>query len=396
MMNIWIIAWYEILRLQRMRFVLIMQFLLPLVLIFILGSALSNQFKPEDQTLVPVKLDVVQKDTGPISGWFESFVSAPEMKQVLLKNPVSTREEAVQRVKDGDSDFALIIPSDFSMQVLQGKEAQWEMILGKNYAQNLTGQMALRSFLDRTNQIQATLLTAGPTAPEVMQQLESADFYKTKGTAASHVRAGNLTLAYASYTATQYYAASMLIMFLLYSGMSTAIGLQNERDRHTLARLNALPISNLHILLGKVLGNALISLMQAIVIIAATMLFYGVDWGHSFVMLFLVCAIAIIVSMSLAIIVMNLAGSTKAISTIFQVIILVMTFLSGGFTPLPDGFLQRLGEFTVNYWGMQSLFRIMLSSDSAVIAHHVLILAAVGAGLVVVSLIAYRKAGYHE
>jgi ABC-2 type transport system permease protein len=395
-MHIWIITWYEILRLMRMRFVLIIQFLLPLLLIFILGSALSNTFKIKDQTLKPVKVDVVQGDTGPISNWFDSFASAPEIRAILHINSIPTREEAVKRVKEGESEFALIIPSDFSTQVLQGKEVQWEMILGKDYGQNLTAQMALRSFLDQTNQIQATLLTADSRALEAIRNQGSAAFHRPEAVGLSHVKLGNLTQSKDNYTATQYYAASMLIMFLMYTGMSTAIGLQSEKEKHTLSRLNSLPIPNAQILLGKVFGNVILSLLQAFVIIAATGLLYGVNWGHSFFMLFLVCFMVTVISMSLAILVMNMAGSTKAVNTIFQMIILVMTFLSGGFTPLPEGFLQRLGEFTVNYWGMQSMYRIMLSSGNDIIVYHIFILAAIGAGLLLMSFVAFRKAGYHE
>ncbi|NEW05389.1 ABC transporter permease [Paenibacillus sp. SYP-B3998] len=395
-MHIWTIAWYEVLRMMRMRYVFIIQFLMPLLLIFILGSALSNTFKIEDKTLKPVKVDVVQGDTGAISSWFDSFVAAQQVQPVIQTNSIPTREEAVERVKAGESEFALIIPNDFSAQVLQGKEAQWEMILGKDYGQNLTAQMVLRSFLDQINQIQATMVATGPGALQAMQNQGSNLFHKPDTNAPTHVRIGKMTQTNANYTATQYYAASMLIMFLLYSGMSAAIGLQNEKEKHTLSRLNSLPISNVKILMGKILGNTIISLLQAFVIIAATIVFYGVDWGHSYLMLFLVCLLIIVVSMSLAIVVMIIAGSTKSVNTIFQMLILAMTFLSGGFTPLPDGLLHQLGEFTINYWGMQSLFRIMLRSDSFIIIHHVLILAAIGACLLVVSLAAYRKAGYHD
>jgi ABC-2 type transport system permease protein len=74
----------------------------------------------------------------------------------------------------------------------------------------------------------------------------------------------------------------------------------------------------------------------------------------------------------------------------------VMTFLSGGFSPFPDGLLTKLGEFTVNHWALQSMLNIMLNSDIMVILHQIAVLAAIGAGLLVVSLAAYRKVGYHE
>lgn len=395
-MQIWIIAKYEILRTLHMRYVLVIQFLMPLLLIFILGSALSGTFKMEDRVLKPVKVDLMQADTGALSLEFKSFLAAPELLKIIQTVNVQTREEAVKRLKAGDSEFALIIPSDFSSRVLEGKEAEWEIILGQDYGQNLTAKMALRSFLDQVNYMQAAMISAGPGAAELLQKQGSDGSLEPSAGASSHVRLGNLASSNAGYTAMQYYAASMLVMFLLYSGMGTALGLQGEKERHTLLRLNAMPIHEYQILLGKVLGNTFISIGQSAVIIIATMLFYGVDWGNAFLMLFLVCILIIVASMSLAILIMLMAKTGKAINTTFQMIILVMTFLSGGFSPFPEGLLQRLGEFTLNHWAMQSMLRIMLGSDAANIGHHVWILACIAGGLLLLSLIVYRKAGYHE
>ncbi|TXK85776.1 ABC transporter permease [Paenibacillus sp. N3.4] len=393
-MAIWTIAWYEVLRMLRMRYILLIQFFMPLLIIFILGSALSTAFKTEDRALKPVKVDVVQADTGLLSAGFNEFIAAAEVKNRLQTVMIQTRDEAVKRIKDGTSDFALIIPSDFSSRVLGGSEASWEMILGKDYGQNLVAQMVLRSFLDQANLNQAAFIAAGPAAAEAIQKQGGVALQKPTDT--SPVRIGKLTTANGSYTAIQYYAASMLVMFLLYSGMSAAIGLQSEKEKHTLSRLNAMPIHEYDILLGKVIGNAFISLLQAGTIIAATSFFYGADWGHSWVMLFLICLSIITASMSLAILVMIVAKSMKTIGTIFQMLIIAMTFLSGGFTPLPEGLMQRIGEFTLNYWGMQSMFRIMLGSEFTLILHHMLILAGIGVGMLLVSLVVYRKVGYHE
>lgn len=395
-MPIWIIAKYEILLFMRMRYVLIIQFLMPLLLIFILGSALSGTFKMEDRTLKPVKVDVVQSDVGVLSAELTSFLSTPELMKIIQPMNIQSRDEAVKRLKSGESEFALIIPSDFSSRVLEGKEAEWEMILGQDYGQNLTAQMTIRSFLDQVNYMQSAMISAGPGAAELLQKQGSDGSFKAISEASSHVRLGKLTSSNSNYTAMQYYTASMLVMFLLYSGMGAALGLQGEKERHTLSRLNAMPIHEYQILLGKILGNIFSSMVQAGLVIGATFLFYGVDWGNDFFHLFLVCLLIIVASMSLAILIMLAAKSSKAINTTFQMIILVMTFLSGGFTPLPEGLLQRMGEFTLNHWAMQSMFRIMLGSDAAIIGHHLWILASISGGLLLLSLIVYRKAGYHE
>jgi ABC-2 type transport system permease protein len=342
-------------------------------------------FKADDIKLKPVQVALVQQDIGALRGQFEDFLKAHDIQDLIQPTSTETKEEAEKQVKAGKMEFALIIPPNFSENVTQGKPASWEMILGKDYDQNLTAQMVFNSFLTQANQIQATMITLGPESAKAI----------TGGTS-SFVKVGKLTATTLNFTSTQYYAAAMLVMFLLYSGLSAAISLLSERERHTLARLNSLPIPEAHIILGKMLGSGFLAMFQAGIIIAATKMFYGVNWGHSYLLLFIVCVCVVIASMSLAVIASLISGTTKAVTSILQMLIIVMTFLSGGFSPFPDGLLKTLGEYTVNHWALQSMLRIMLESDVTVILHHIMILAAIGAGLLIVSLAAYRKVGYHE
>jgi ABC-2 type transport system permease protein len=387
-MNIWTIALYEIRRSLTTRTVVIVQFVLPLLLIFILGSALSGEFKADDMKLKPVQVALVQQDAGAMKGEFEAFLAASDIQSMIQISSTTTREEAEKQVKAGKMEFALVIPPNFSDNVTQGKPAEWEMILGKDYGQNLTAQLVFNSFLSHANQIQATMLTLGPTSAKTVNGGASSGN--------SFVKVGKLSATSSNFTSTQYYAAAMLVMFLLYSGLSAAISLLLEKERHTLARLNSLPIPEVHIILGKIIGNGLVAMFQAFIIIEATKVFYGVSWGDSYLLLFVVCAFIVIASMSLAVVASLLSRSSKAVTSILQMLIVVMTFLSGGFSPFPDGLLTKLGEFTVNHWALQSMLNIMLNSDIMVILHQIAVLAAIGAGLLVVSLAAYRKVGYHE
>ncbi|NQX57573.1 ABC transporter permease [Paenibacillus qinlingensis] len=394
-MPIWTIAKYEIIRKLRTRYVLLIQFLMPLLLIFILGSALSGVFKVEDKALNPVKVDIVQVDSGALREGFQSFLDSPETKKHLLTQVISTREEAIRRLKDGESEFAVIIPINFTTQVQAGKAAQWEMVLGHDYMKNLTAQMVFRTYFDKVNQNQAIQITARTSSLGPLKQVEG-NSSQSASANPSLVHVGQLAGSNSSYTAMQYYAASILVMFLLYSGMITAFSLQNEKANHTLSRLNGMPIPEYQILLGKIIGNMFLSIGQVAVIIGATKLFYGVDWGSQFLTLFLICLCMILASMSLAIVVMLLFPSDSAITVTFQTGIMIMTFLSGGFTPLPDGFLKQLGSYTLNYWGMQSVFQLMLGSETTIVAHHLSILGSIAIGLSLIAFLAYRKGGYHE
>jgi ABC-2 type transport system permease protein len=393
-MKIWTIAWYEIRRMMTTRAVLSLNFALPLLLIFILGSALSDVFQVKDKPLKPVKVALTELDTGMMKEHFDAFLNAAKSAGIIEVTMYTQRDEAEKQVKLGNAEFGLIIPFDFSERVWKGQTAGWEMILGNDYAQNLTAQYVFGAFLDTANRIQSTLITTNPNLLSTVQERLAS--LKVDAADDSYVSVGRLVSSGANYSASQYYAASMLIMFLLYAGMSAAISMVNEKANHTLMRMNAMPIPEVHVMIGKILGNTVIAFMQSILIIAISKLVYGVDWGSHYVMLLLVCLLVITVSMSMAVLGTMLAGSSKSVTSVFSAIIVAMTFMSGGFTPLPQGLLSRLGEFTVNYWASQSILRMMLEGDPGIITSEVTTLGWIALIFMVITLGVYRKVGYHE
>lgn len=389
-MNFIAIVVFEIRRTLRRPMFLVFQIIFPLLLIFILGSALSNAFQVKDVALKPVQVAWVQEDSGSLAASVDGFLQAPEVKSVVRISRVAGREEAVRQVKAGEAEFAVIVPAAFSDNVMQGKEASWEWIPGNDRGQNLVAESVFQSFLDHTNGMQAAAIALGSSAAT------APGAQPAEGSEASYVHVGKLNAKY-EYSSKQYYGASMLIMFLLYAGMGASLSLALEKEGHTLSRLNSTPVSEVTLLLGKVFGNFVLTLVQSAVIVGFTSIALDVDWGSSYLPIAVVCVSLSILSISLAVIGTALIKNTKSLQMVFQIPIMVMTFLSGGFTPLPEeGVLGHLREFTVNHWAFQSLLNNMLGSDSSIVWHQTGMLAAIAATILALSVLAYRKVGYRE
>jgi ABC-2 type transport system permease protein len=161
-------------------------------------------------------------------------------------------------------------------------------------------------------------------------------------------------------------------------------------------RLMSHPLKPTQIVFGKMLGQTLLSVMQAAIIIGATALLYGVNWGYSLLFLISLCLLTILISMCLAMIITLSVKSCKAVQPIYQTVIIFMTFLSGGFSAEVGPFLHSLAKFTVSYWASDGFLQLMLGSNSELIMQHVTILGCLGIGLLVISLLMYRRVGYHE
>ncbi|MGV2788444.1 ABC transporter permease, partial [Clostridium perfringens] len=115
-MNTMIIAWFELKRMATSRSVLINQFLLPLILIFILGNALSGWFGNDQefkQPSVRVGFVVNAADGGQLPGSVQALTSSPEIQDILVQEMAASREEVEGKLRRGEVDYAVIIPASF-------------------------------------------------------------------------------------------------------------------------------------------------------------------------------------------------------------------------------------------------------------------------------------------
>ncbi|MFI2858714.1 ABC transporter permease [Paenibacillus sp. JSM ZJ436] len=386
-MNLRTIAWYELKRLSRHRTVLFNLFLLPMLLIFILGTALSGFFGgEEDLELEALRTGVVIEEGSTLPDSFRAFIQSPEMTEWLETIEASTREDALSRLRSGELDVAVIVPGNLEQDIYSGKEAELELLLGKNYTQNLIGESLFRSYMDEMNGIQAQAMLLGS---DVLPQAGIAP-----GERAFYVIQGRLSTQGEPYSAVQYYAASMMIMFLLNSGMMVAGSLFDEKKDHTLYRLQSLPLSGRDIFGGKILGCSFITFIQAAIIITGSHVLYGVNWGNRLGLLLVVCMLVSVASMTLASVVSLLTSSFSTASGIIQALVIAMTFLSGGFSPLPSEVIRSIGEFTVNHWALQGILRMMLGEGQGEILTCIGILGVIALMLSAAAIAVYRKVGY--
>ncbi|OAB41828.1 ABC transporter permease [Paenibacillus antarcticus] len=394
-MNVWIIACFELRRMLRARTVIISLFLLPLILIFILGTALSSFFNSGDKIpeLDPVKVAMVESvgNRGVVTSQLYTFLESPDIAKMIIVQDVPTSKEAERLLRSQKVDFVVTVPVDFDHQVMSGKEAKLQLMLGSNRTANMVAGTVFDSFLDDINHGRAVTFVASSMGLRQDVSVSSA----SPSDPHSYVSVGKLNDTATSYSAAQYFAVAMLIMFLLYSGGTASDSLLSERDNHTLYRLQSMPISHVQILIGKMIGSSIVAMAQTLVIITVSYVLYGTNWGQQPVLLAVTCMLMIFASMTFAAIVSLLSKSSSSANNFMQVLIVTMTFFSGGFIPIPVGFIQNIGEFTLNHWGMKSILQIMLHGNISEIISSIGMLAGICATLLALTAIVYRKVGYH-
>lgn len=389
-MNIWTIMTYELRRLVRSRSFLLNMLLLPLVLIFLLGASLSGVVGVEgSESVGPVKVAVVHSsaaDSGK-SVMLEAFVKSDEVKDYIVPVEVETRQEAESGLRTGKYGYAVIVPQGFDVKVQNGGKAELEFILGKSHSDNTAAGTVFDNFLSAINYKQAAAFTLGPAALTAALPVAAEQ---------SAVKLGDLNNGGKTYTASQFYAASMLLMFLLYSGLTVIQSLFSEKDNHTLFRINSMPVKGSQLFIGKMMGVGIVTVLQCAAIIFCTDVLFGVYWGNRPGLLMLFCLLMIIASMSFSILICMLSKTRTGATNIVNIVTVVMTFLSGGMAPLPDAWVNGVGAFTINHWELQAMIRMMLHSGLEQILPNLLVMSVICLVLFSALVLTYRKVGYHE
>lgn len=392
MMNIWTIMTYELLRMIRMRTVLIIMLAVPLILIFILGLALSSEFSAEEGEPAQARLAIVNMDTGPMRASLEQFLNTPEMNRFIETAALDSISELETKLREDTADYGLVVPANFSENLMRGETSDLQLYPGRSSRKNESAEMVVHLFLEQTKQMIANHFVLGQEQAAMVVS-GSADAGLSSFPDDRRVEVGKLQDKLQNASATEYYSSSMLIMFLLFSGMSAAISVLTEKEQKTLDRMFALPLAPWKVILGKLLGVGIFSVIQAIIIISFTSFVYGVDWSGNLPGVAAVCLLTIIASISLAVILASLAKTSKMVESIYSMLIIGMTFLSGGMMVFFDEGIEKIGQFTLNYWANGSMLRFMMGGEPAIAVHYMNVLAWIAAALLALALICFRKAG---
>ncbi|WP_337098705.1 ABC transporter permease [Paenibacillus sp. YIM B09110] len=378
----WTTAYYELLKYSRKKSLILILIVLPLILIYMLGSAFDTEIKP-------AKVIVYNGDHGELRASVDAFWENDAIKPYVRLIAAEEEEDVQPSVTESESDYGIVIPTDYSSRVLSGENVTWRMYSGRYAEKNLAVESVINSYLAEVNRGVAAQVVLGPDSGNGQAASGGTDSTEP------FVKVGMLGVdsnqIFHSVSAMQYYAATYLIMFLLYGGMLAAIELLNQHKNGTLQRMFTLPLSFAGLVLGIITGSFLVAGLQAVVIVVFTTYAYGVDWGSNYVWLFLISMLTAAIGAGIAIIIASFAKSVKTTQTVFGIVAFAMTFVSGGMIADIDVIIGDASKWTINHWANEGLRAIMNGSGWSVYSQAVTILAIIAVALSVLAVIRLPK-----
>ena len=241
----WITSYYEVLKYSRMRSVLVLLIVLPLLLIILLGSAFDSELKP-------AKVALLIADQGELRSSMDAFWRDDKITSYIKLIAADSEKEVQNFVREGIADYGVFIPADFSNRLIAGETTKWLTYSGRYSEKNMAVEAVVNSFMVNVNLQLAAISTLGSDQAIVAETHHtqaantSAVFVDTLGSGEDKV--------FGETTAIQYYSVAYLIMFLLYGGMTAGIALLNQKSSGTLQRMYVIPISFRAVVFGIITG----------------------------------------------------------------------------------------------------------------------------------------------
>lgn len=360
---------------------------MPIVLIFILGSALGNL----SSSIGKIPVAIVNLDQGRVGAKVtDGFFTDSQLRKLFATTRMRSVSEARAAVSRGDLAGVLVVPAEFSRRLDTGRPGVLTVYTDpgrdisatvfRSVATALSTRVSAASIAARTTAFYVAPLASrnpGIVGSAIGQAVSSAtatgalELVTMKETTAAQGReVRNL----------DYYAGSMSAMFILFGAMFGAFSLVRERSDWTLPRIMTTPTTRADIVGGKVFGVMAVGMAQWAVLYAFTAGVFGVRWGNP-AAVWLLALGTVWSAAGMSVFIAAVGRTVRSVSGIAQLFIQAMAALGGSFFPVSifPVWLQPLHYLTVNGWAIDGFLASMRGAGVMGVLPNVGALVALGA-----------------
>jgi ABC-2 type transport system permease protein len=353
-------------------------FVAPLLLVFLASIALPGGSSSSDKPLF--KVPVVVLDEGS---------SAKQLVEALNKVTSVTWETAYAKSKTEQVPMTqaqaeellskrkayLVIPEHYSQDLAEQKPVQLQVIRDPS---DQTVAMMVQQVLNAITAPESTARigqTVIETAARVNGSLSPASVQAAQSVLQDKIANPPLNVvmkAAASQaeekqpSAFEIYVPGFAVMFMLFGATSAAGSLLTDRKEGIIGRLRSMPISMSQVMVGKMLSNFLLMMMQMAVLFTGAKLLFGLSFGHDLPALVLMIIGTSCAATGLGLLIASFATSFEQVTSMMPIVILSMSALGGSWWPLymePE-LVQKIARVTVNAWSTEGFHQLLIYGKS--------------------------------
>lgn len=385
-MNSLNVALKDILILLKDRGQVLMIFLLPIVTILVFTAAFAAGGGEDEAIVVPV---VNLDPSGEMSRLLLENLNLDRGIETLDYDPARAEED----LQNEAISMALYIPAGFTSDVEAGVQATLRLRYGPGASDSEVAAVRLvvdgvASDLALQTQLIAGLSQMGAMmfdAPEEIQvftaeriKVQAESQFERSRTAPLVAVTTKIPAQIArgreEFNISSFSVAGFAILFAFLIAHDTASSIFGEKREGTFRRLLAAPMTKGDLLLGKMLPNFVIVLLQMAVIFAVSLVLLPLlgqdapEMGNSPLGLVVVTILVALCSTSLGILIASLARTESQVGGISSLVLWLAGLFGGAFIPgfLLSGFLDTIGKVVPHYWALQAYNNLMIRGQGLI------------------------------
>ncbi|PKM51581.1 MAG: hypothetical protein CVV02_06515 [Firmicutes bacterium HGW-Firmicutes-7] len=181
-------------------------------------------------------------------------------------------------------------------------------------------------------------------------------------------------------------------MFIIMFGIGTIV---DEKETKVWQRQLVSPLSKKSLIIGNLISNFIVSMLQMIFVVIVSKLLFDIDWGGSTLALLCVLGAYVIAGTAMGLFITGFVKTQQQLAAILPTIIVATSMIGGCMWPVEmmgSKFLRSFAEFLPQRWGMDGLSKVILyNGGMGEVIKPISILLIIAVVFLLASIIPYRK-----
>jgi ABC-2 type transport system permease protein len=415
MKKLFLIGFKDLKLIFRDRAALIFMLLAPFLLTIGMGFV-TGRFSGSSSGLSDIPVIIVNLDNDQLGNALADLFSSQELAD-LIEPTASSDAEAARRLIDEDqAAAAVIIPGGFTGSIIPAQGTMFdpnslssEPVKIEVYTNpsRPTSAGVVKAVVDEfvsrveegrtssvtsiTQLMQTGLLDPQNAESEARRLFANVEQSESTSITLSKNQEGAQAI---EFDILAFMAPGMALLFLMYTVSYGGRSILAERSQGTLPRLLISPTSTVEVLGGKVLGIFLTGVAQVGILILASSIFFGVQWGDTLGLALLILA-TVFGATGWGMLITALARTPGQVASVGSALMLIFGILGGSFIQLENmpPFVQTLSKITPNAWGLDGFTTLALGGTLANLIEPITALLIMGAVLFGIAVVLFNRQG---
>ena len=350
----------EFLQIRRNSFLPRLIVIFPIMMMCVMPWVMNQEVKN-------IRVDVVDNDRSAKSQRLVHSIEAS--KYFIFNGQKATYEDALNDVKKSRADVILVIPQNYSRNIVTGKATQ--VLIAANAVNGTKGSMG-GAYL---SQIVAANADDGVAA--IQYKLSTLYLY-------------NRYLNYKVFMIP----ALLALLVMMMCGFLPALNIVGEKEAGTIEQINVTPVSKWSFIFAKLIPYWLIALFAIVVCLIISWALYGITCQGPLWLVFLLSMLLAMFFSSFGLIVSNYSDTMQQAIFVMWFFIVCLMLLSGIFTPtrsMPEWAYATTYVNPMSYF-VDSIRTVFVRGGGVVdVLHHIVALAGITSVMAVWAVVSYKK-----